>query len=353
MMETKRKSEIKIGKTKRIVFAVLIGVLLIVISVFSIRTIGRLRLQNKAANGMNMQSENDVTGEEAEDGIVYYKGERYQYNDDILTFLVLGIDNADSFEEDQEKSLGGQADCIFLAVMDGKKKTLKLISVSRDSMTDVAIYDRNGNYFRTVQEHLAIQYAYGGGGKKSCDLMVNAVSNLMYGLPIHGYCAVNFDGVPVLNDAVGGVDVIVLEDLTWADLDFVQGNTVHLMGEQAFVYVRARNIKVFASNNLRINRQKQYLKALGDTILEQTKEDITLPLNIVSKLKDYMLTDISMDQITYLASELLNYSIDLDNIQSVPGELVHPKNSMYEQFIIDQDALYEMILEVFYEKAPV
>ena len=40
-----------------------------------------------------------------------------------------------------------------------------------------------------------LSYAYGDGGYESCELAENAVSELLYGLPIDGYCALNMDGL--------------------------------------------------------------------------------------------------------------------------------------------------------------
>lgn len=330
---------------------VFVCILITLLSVMTVRMVGRAGLQKRAEKEMAMASKEEVTAKEAEEGIVYYEGEKYRYNDKILTFLFMGIDNEDSFEGSEQMGRAGQSDCNFLAVMDVKNKTMKLIGISRDTMTDIAIYDENGEYMRTVQEHLAIQYAYGDGSKKSCDLMVEAVSNLMYGLPIHGYCAINLDGIAVLNDAVGGVELNVRETFNEAGYRFREGDIVTLKGQQAHAYVRYRG-KDFASNNRRIERQKQYLKAFADTLIKQTKKDITVPVKVCNQMKDYMITDISLDQITYLASELLNYSIDLNNIRSIEGEVVQPEDSRYEQFHVDYDALYELILDIFYEKVP-
>lgn len=322
------------------------------ISIYAVHQFGKNALKNKTEQEMEMESEKPITAEEAEEGIVYYNDEKYRYNDEILTFLFMGIDNDDSFKDEEAMGTAGQADCNFLVVMDVKNKTLELIGISRDTITDISIYGADGEYIRTVQEHLAIQFAYGDGAAKSCEMMVGAVSNLMYGLPIHGYCAINWDGVAVLNDAIGGVEVTVLEDLTWIDKTLIEGETVTLKGKHAFNYVKVRNLKVFASNNLRIQRQKQYLKAYANKMLAMTKEDITVPLTVLQKLDNYMITDVSLDQITYLASELLNYQIDFENIHVIEGEVVHPEGSKYEEFHVDYEALYELILEIFYENVP-
>ena len=48
---------------------------------------------------------------------------------------------------------------------------------------------------------------------KSAKLMEKAVFRaLLYQLPIHGYLAVNMDGIPTINDTIGGVEVECIED---------------------------------------------------------------------------------------------------------------------------------------------
>lgn len=339
-------------KIRKILCLILAGLAVVILITAVVRSLGKRSLMKNAADkASDMKSEKQLTGEEAEEGIVYYQGEKYRYNDQIITILFMGIDNEDSLTEAGEMGKAGQADSNFLAVLNTKKKTIELIGISRDTMTEIAIYDETGEYLRTVKEHLAIQFAYGDGSTVSCELMENAVSNLMYGLPIHGYCAINLDGIAVLNDAIGGVELEVLQDLTEEDPALKKGAAVKLTGKQAHAYVRYRGT-VFAGNNQRVERQKQYLSAYANTLKQQMKQDLTIPLKVYQKMTDYMVTDISLDRITYLAAELLDYQFDLTNVRSIEGEVVQPEDSRYEQFHVDYDALYELILEVFYEKLP-
>lgn len=348
--------EVKIKKyryLKRILWIVLSILLLILLSFGFLRKLGKERLEKSAENDIKMESREKITAEEAEEGIVYYQGEKYRYNDEIFTILFMGIDTEDSFEEageDPEKiGSSKQSDSNFLVIVDRKAKTVQLLGISRDTMTDIKIYDEEGAYLRTVKEHLALQFAYGDGSSQSCELMQEAVSDLLYGMPIHGYCAINLDGIAVLNDAIGGVTLTPLQDITAGKVKLKEGQQVTLSGEAAHTYVRYRG-ESFASNQERIQRQKQYLSAFAKDLIEKTKKDLTIPLQLYGQMTEYMITDLSIDQMTYLVSELLDYQINLENIYTVQGEVTHPETSRYEQFHVDEDALYELILELFYEK---
>lgn len=60
----------------------------------------------------------------------------------------------------------GQADCIMLLCMNTEDMTGTLLNISRDSMTDIDIYDISGDFVATEKQQLALQYAYGRALKK-------------------------------------------------------------------------------------------------------------------------------------------------------------------------------------------
>ena len=173
-------------------------------------------------------------GEKWQDGWVKYQDTVYAYKEEILTFLIMGIDKLSDAGEVTEGTDGGQADALFLAVLDPQEKRMKVIGINRNTMTDIDIYDENGEYVSTVKSQLAIQHGFGNGMEESCEYQKKAVENLFYQLPIHGYAAVNMSAIATINDAVGGVEVTVPADLDGFGEMFVEGEQVHLLGENAF-----------------------------------------------------------------------------------------------------------------------
>ena len=75
---------------------------------------------------------------------------------------------------------GGQSDALILLSTNKEDKTTTLLEISRDSMTDVKTYDLNGEYLGKERAQITIQYAYGDGEQRSCQLTKEAVSNLLY-----------------------------------------------------------------------------------------------------------------------------------------------------------------------------
>lgn len=283
-----------------------------------------------------------------QEGWVKYQDVIYAYNEDIMTFLFMGIDKNSDVKEVAEGTDGGQADALFLAVMNPHDKTIKVIGINRNTMTNIDIYNEDGAYVTTTKAQIAVQHGFGNGVEESCEYQKEAVEKLFYNLPVHGYAAINMSAIPTINDAVGGVDVTVLEDLTARDKSLAKDAKVHLMGESAFLYVKYRDTNVFASADMRLARQKQYLNAFIAAAKQAAKKDITVVLDLYKAVSPMMTTDISADEVAYLAPALLSYSFDDSSFYMLKGETV--MGEQFEEFYVDESALYEMILEIFYEK---
>ena len=333
----------------------LIAVAALIVAAFQIvRAVGKKSLTSKAeeaAPDLNLVRASETLTEEEEtkwqEGWVKYNGSIYAYNEDIRTFLFMGIDKKSDVKEVEEGTKGGQADALFLAVMNPHDKTLKIVGINRNTMADVDIYNDSGAYVTTQKAQIAVQHGFGNGVEESCEYQKKAVSRLFYGLPIHGYAAINMSAIPTINDAVGGVDVTVLDDLTKYDSSLKKDANVHLMGEADFLYVKARDLNVFGSAYMRLARQKQYLNAYVQAAKSAAKKDITVALDLYQAVVPQMVTDISADEVAYLAPILVDYSFDENSFYMMQGETV--MGDEFEEFYPDEDALYEMILNIFYE----
>lgn len=348
----------KKAKRKRILITVLCEAVILVavaITAFQIvRAVGRTSLLSKAEAApelMPVKAEAVLTEEEQQkwqEGWVKYHGKIYAYKKDILTFLVMGIDKNSDVKETSEGTNGGQADALFLAVMDPAEKAIKIVGINRNTMADVDVYNQEGAYVTTTKAQIAVQHGFGNGMEESCERQIKAVRRLFYNLPVHGYAAINMSAIPTINDAVGGVDVTVLEDLSKIDKSLVKGEAVHLAGKSAFWYVKYRDTNEFASSDMRLARQKQYLNAFIGAAKQAVKKDLSTALDLYSAISGQMVTDISMDEVAYLAPILTDYKFDPDSFYMLEGETV--MGEKFEEFYIDEDALYEMILEMFYEE---
>ncbi len=325
---------------------------------FTVRAVGMSNLKKQAKSKQpSIESEENIveqredsieeSSEIWEEGWIRYNGKIYAYNEDILTFLFMGIDKNTEVKE-VENTKGGQADALFLLVLDTKTKEAEMIGINRDTMTDIMVYGDYGAYIKSTNAQIALQHAFGDGGKNSAEYTVDAVSKLMYQLPIHGYCALNMVAIPVVNDAVGGVEVTCLEDLTKYDGTLVKNENITLMGKSSFWYVKVRDVNEFNSNGSRLMRQKQYLTAFTDKLKKNIKSDPALALEIYQMVTPYMTTNITVDEVTYLATEIPAYQFHKDNVHMIKGNTVMGEE--YEEFHVDEISLKQLIIDIFYEE---
>lgn len=338
------------------VLVILAALIILAVSGFFVMTrIGKARLQKNATSQMPVLSENPEDGQPAEvlepddtweDDWIRYQGGVYDYNENIITFLCMGIDVDDQVDKSQKGLNSGQADALFLLVLNPDSKKMSIIAIDRNTMTEIDTYDKNNQYVSTQLGQIALAHGYGDGREGSAENTMKSVSGLMYDLPIHGYCAVNMAAISDINDAVGGVDVTVLEDLTKANKVFVKDSQVHLEGKLAYLYVKYRDISVEGSARLRLNRQKQYLINYVGQAKEALKADMTLPITLFNKILPYMTTNITVDEVAYLAGTVAGYSFSEEDLIMVPGNT--DTSGRFDEFYPDEEQLKQIIVDVFY-----
>lgn len=282
------------------------------------------------------------------EGWVKYNGQIYAYNEDILTFLVMGIDKNRDVKEVEEGTNGGQADALFLVVLNPHDNSLSVIGINRNTMTDISVYDDNGAYVNTIKAQIAVQHGFGNGVEESCEYQVNAVQHLFYEMPVHGYAAINMSAIGPLTDMVGGVDVVALEDIKSGNSTVIkEGEEVHLEGDLAFAYIHNRDTKEFGSADHRLERQKQFITTYLQKVKQKTKEDIGFPISVYQAIAPQTVTSLTVDEMTYLVSIAKDYSFDENYLYTLKGET--KQGNVFEEFYVDETDLFELILKVFYE----
>ncbi len=360
--EVTEKKKMSIGA---MTIATLFTIALVIAGIVVVlRMIGKERVQN-AIDGTGegiteigeVVSVNNAESVSDSENRILYNGVEYAYNEDMITILVMGIDKETQVEvggqsweaEEGDTNTGGQADALFLILINPHKEDISIVAINRNTMTDVDVWNAAGDYEGAFVKQIALQHGYGDGGTESCERQVRTVSRLFHGIPINAYAAISMDALPELNDAVGGITVEVLDDIIYPeyDMDLHQGDTVTLYGEKAYWYVRLRNENIFNSNEQRLQRQKQYLTTFAATAKNMAMSDIRVATNLYETLQKYMVTDIDLSSFTYLATEYIGYDFNADHIYSLTGEVV--QGNLFEEFYADEDALEALIVELFYE----
>lgn len=297
-----------------------------------------------------------------QDDWVALDGKAYEYDENIINLLFLGIDRAGSIstETNLDNWKAGQADAIFILSLNPDKKTIRIVGIPRNSMVDVDIYDQNARQMETIHNQICLQYGYAGGGENGLYAMKDAASKLLYELPIHGAFAIGYDAVSIINDKVGGVDVEVLEDMPEKNKAFVLGNTVHLDGKLALQYVRERDYYQLGSPTLRLKRQKQYITALIQAAKTCVKQDPLLVTDLYNSITKYMNTDVTVDEAVYLVRQALDYQFDGDSFYllqgddvSVPFTRKDGTEDFYDDYYLREDSIRQVMIDAFYNEVKI
>lgn len=269
---------------------------------------------------------------------VTYNGVTYTKKDNLKTILFLGVDNTGT-KVKNTIGQGGRADNISLFVLDPENKTIQMMSISRDTIVGVDVYDTKGGKLYTGNMQLTMQYAYGNSASKSCRLMERRVGELIHGIDIDGYFSMTMDGLPEIIDGIGGLTVKMPEDYTMINKAYTKGAVVTMTGKEAERFIRYRDTKTTGSSNVRMARDAWLMGELFHQ-LRAGKFSVTQLLDLADA---YIETDLDADTMKDLAS----YNM-ADKSYTMPGTSIEGKT--HDEFYVDDDALIPILLELYYNK---
>lgn len=280
---------------------------------------------------------------------VHYMGVEYPLKKNLQTVLLIGTDSTERYEK-KDKLLQdyynySQADFLVLLVQDIDAGVTEIIQLNRDTMTDVPWLDVIGNYGGTNFEQLCLAFNYGDGGRASCLNTVDAVSSLLFDVPIQHYIQIPMSAIPVLNNLVGGVPVLIPTNMTGVDPAFVRGATVHLTGDQAEKFVRARRGLTDDTNQARMSRQQIYLESFRKQAQVALDTDQDFIMKLLEKTGEFLQTDLTAQQLSDLVQSL-DQSL-VSPIRTADGELI--TGAEYYEFFVDEASLWEIVKQAYCE----
>ncbi len=231
-------------------------------------------------------------------------GKTYTYDHRIETWLFIGTDGSGDEDAQGEDYIGSMADFLLLAVVDKTDKTYGFIQINRDTITDVTMMQKDGSGLASAELQICTAHWYGGNPQQSCENTVEAVSKLLGGVTIEGYYGIGMDAMPTLNHAVGGVEVKVIGDFSKVDPTLKEGETVLLDDEQAYTYVRGRMNVGDGSNEQRMQRQDQYMKALFTKVEQTFKKNPKFLNSLYSQLDEEAVTNTKGRDVSRIISSM-------------------------------------------------
>lgn len=359
-----------------VIFALVVLVVGVLVGVFfALKSSGRLSMEERRNEQISA-----IPDYVYDPNIVNHEGKKYRYNEDLTTILFMGVDtgkvqleheanmldiarrraeeNGTDIEYELEKFQNrlveqggslviedgvGQADVLMLLVIDEKNEQATIISIDRNSMSYFEAFDAEGNSYGSSEGQLALAYSYGDGSHLSCEMTVGAVSDFLYEVPIHAYYSMKYAAIMELNDAVGGVEVTIPTDMTMVSQYLKEGETIKLDGKRAALFLSARQNVGDGSNAGRLERQKQYIFSFIDTAIDAVKKDWGLPTRLYNSLASNSCTDLSADEVVYLADLASRVDVTYHSISGTTDT-----SSGIAQFRPDEEELWCMILDIFY-----
>ena len=269
----------------------------------------------------------------------------YVCKEQVSTYLFLGIDVTGPVKKNEGYINSGQADTQLVLVLDDEAKTRQMLQLNRDSMVEMPVLGVMGEEVGYKKQQLALAHAYGDGMEGSCENNVKTVSRLLGNQKIDGYYALNMDGIGVITEAIGGVEVTLESDYSAVDPEMVKGATMVLSGDRALRYLRSRKDVDDGTNQARMSRQRVFLNALQKKL---GTVDSKTALIAFDEVQDYRVTDMGSKSMLTLLEKLKTYE-DLGT-KTIEGENTVDSEGHF-CYNLDEESLTDVIMQLFYKVA--
>lgn len=155
-----------------------------------------------------------------------------------FSVLLLGVD--------ERENDNGRSDTMIVMTVNPEKKTMKMLSIPRDTRTEIAGYN--------AVDKINHAYAFGG-----VPMAKETVENFL-DIPLDYYVFINMEGFLKMIDTLGGVTIQNDMELTHDAYHFPEGE-VKLNGEEALVFSRIRYEDPRGDFGRQI-RQRQIIEAI-------------------------------------------------------------------------------------------
>lgn len=259
--------------------------------------------------------------------------------DDVINILLIGVDSRptqktlakDGKDQLLRSQLGPnngsrkRSDVVMILSIDMVFGTLKITSISRDTLVEIPRVGQVGYWEGPINEAFAIAYSQNGKfhhASDAPDRLVKTV-NHNFGLNIQYWIATNFYGVEEIIEYFGGVDVeLTAQEARYVNR-YIQKNAKamrnsydthsegrvklkettgvqHLDGLQGLVFARYRTI-ANQTDIIRTGRTRRLLQALARPVAEKLKS------------REIDFTNTLMDIAQYFSTNM--------NLQAMVGEL--------------------------------
>lgn len=240
---------------------------------------------------------------------------------DNVSVLFIGIDES----EKRGFSDSARSDALMLATFNEEEKSVKLLTIPRDSY----VYVKEVDYFTKIN------HAHSFGGPIAT---IETVENLL-DIPVDYYARLDFEAFMEIVDALNGIEVDV--PYTFSEQDSkdkanaitLEAGLQTLTGEEALALARTRKL----DNDIeRGKRQQEIMKAIADKAA--TASAIPKYGKIINAVGSNMKTNIMFNEMTAFADYVMTGELTIETL-NLEGQDHYIRNIYYWQ--LDEEHLEE------------
>jgi polyisoprenyl-teichoic acid--peptidoglycan teichoic acid transferase len=210
-----------------------------------------------------------------------------------FSVLLLGVD-----ERENDK---GRSDSMIVLTVNPNKKSVKMISIPRDTLTDIVGHG--------TKDKINHAYAFGG-----VEMSMDTVEGLL-DIPIDYYVQINMEGFEDIVNAVGGVTVNNDLNFSYGGYSFKEGE-LKLSGKEALAFSRMRYEDPRGDFGRQL-RQREVIQAVineGASVSSLWNFD-----NIFDALGNNVKTNLKFEEMVDIQKHYKSASKDIQQIQIKTG----------------------------------
>lgn len=343
--EERKNRKGKKGKAIKIILLIILIIIIIVGIVAGTFINGKLSKVNFQDLDENNLGTNDDLYSETE-------GLTKKEYDQVINIMLLGSDS-----KDMDNTYGGNSDAMMIISVNPKYKSIKLISIPRDTAANIEGMDHRYKInaaFATGKEQLALKTV-----------------NTTFDLNLKEYVTINISSMYDIINELGGVEVNVTQDeMKWVNeyVDMFYGfsgkptqrltkyGKVTLTGEQAASYVKERksgtnNKSTEHGDYGRTRRQRDVFISMMNKIASKDPKEISRILDLILS---QVTTNIDVSKyMTMLPNFISNKDEYLKNITSVMLPALDYSSEIYENgaylYVTDNQKAKQDFIKYMYQ----
>ena len=220
--------------------------------------------------------------------------------DHIVNIMLIG-------QQARKNETAKLSDTMILCSINKETKTITLTSFLRDLY--VQLPDFQGHVCGKNRINVAYNLGWYWAGEKGGMEMLDQLILENFGVEVDYNVEVGFDTFIKVIDVMGGVDVQMDADVAKYIKVGEEAGTYHLDGEKALGYARTRHVNAGDNDFNRTSRQRNLITSLLNKAKTMKIADLH---NMLKEILPLVITDMTNEEITACALELLPMIVDLD-----------------------------------------